>query len=60
MRNIYISFNLNPLKILPNYNQHENNHKLCNEIGSLVLSLLGSQQKLRQHDQNFPMEGKPL
>ena len=42
-------------------NQHENNHKLCSEMGHPVLSLLESQWKLRQqHDQNFPMEGKPL
>ena len=41
--------------------QHENSHKLCNEAGHLVLSLLESQWKLReQHDQNFPMKGKPL
>ena len=34
---------------------------LCNETGHLVLNLLESQRKLRQkHDQNFPMEGKPL
>ena len=42
-------------------NQQENNHKLCNETGHPVLSLLESQWKLReQHDQNFPMEGKQL
>ena len=42
-------------------NQHENSHKPCDEMGNLVLSLLESQWKLRQqHDQNFPMEGKPL
>ena len=41
-------------------NEHENSHKLCDERGHLVLSLLESQRKLRQqHDQNFPMEGKP-
>ena len=42
-------------------NQHENSHKLCNETGHPVLSLLGNQWKLRQqHDQNFTMNGKPL
>ena len=40
-------------------NQHENNHKLCNETKHPVLSLLESQWKQRQQ-QNFPMEGKPL
>ena len=34
-------------------NQHKNSHKLCNEKGHPVLSLLGSQWKLRQHDQDF-------
>ena len=38
-----------------------NSHKLCDEMGHPVLSLLESQWKLKQqHDQNFPMEGKPL
>ena len=42
-------------------NQHENSHKLCNEMGHLIVNLMESQWKLRQqHDQNFPMEGKPL
>ena len=41
--------------------QHENSHKPRDETGYPVLSLLESQWKLRQqHDQNFPMEGKPL
>ena len=41
--------------------QHENSHKLCNETRHPVLSLTESQWKLRQqHDQNFPMEPKPL
>ena len=42
-------------------NQHENSHKLCYEMGHPALSLLQSQLKLRQqNDQNFPMEEKPL
>ena len=41
-------------------NQHKNSHKLRNEMGHSVLRLLESQYKLRQHDQNFPMEGTPL
>ena len=42
-------------------NQNENSHKPRDETGYPVLSLLESQWKLRQqHDQNFPMEGKPL
>ena len=42
-------------------NQHENSHKLCDETGHPVVNLMKSQWKLRQqHDQNFPMEGKPL
>ena len=41
-------------------NQHKNSQKLCDEMDP-VLSLLKSQWKLRQqHDQNFPMEVKPL
>ena len=42
-------------------NQHENSHKLHNETRHPIWSLTESQLKLRQqHDQNFPMEGKPL
>ena len=42
-------------------NQYTNSHKLCNETGDPVLSLLEGQWKLRQQlDKNFPMEGKPL
>ena len=42
-------------------NQHKNSHKLYDETGHPVLSLMKSQWKLRQqHDQNVPMEGKPL
>ena len=41
-------------------NQHENSHKLCDETGHSIVSLTESQWKLRQqHDQNFPMKGKP-
>ena len=41
--------------------QHENNHKLYDETGHSVFSLLESQWWLKQqHDQNFPMEGKSL
>ena len=36
--------------------QNENSHKLCDEAGHPVLSLLKSQWKLKQHDRNFPME----
>ena len=41
-------------------NQHENSHKLCDETGHPFVNLMESQWKLIQHDQNFPMEGKPL
>ena len=42
-------------------NQYENSNELCSETGHPFLSLLESQWKLRQqHDQNSPMEGKPL
>ena len=42
-------------------NQHENNQKLCDEMGYPVVNYLEDQWKLReQHDQTFPMEGKPL
>ena len=42
-------------------NQHENSHKLCNETDHPVVNMMESQWKLRQeHDQNFPMEGKPM
>ena len=47
--------------IITNLNQHENSHRLCNETGHPVLSLMESQGKLRQkYDQKFPIEGKPL
>ena len=39
-------------------NQHKNSHKLCDETGHFVLSLLESQWKLaQQHDENFPVGG---
>ena len=42
-------------------NQHGNSHRLCDEMGYPVMNLMESLRKLRQeHDQNFPMEGKPL
>ena len=42
-------------------NQRENSHKLCDETGHPINNLRESKWKLRQqHDQNFPMEGKPL
>ena len=42
-------------------NQHKNSHKLCDETGHPVVNLMETQQKLRQqHDQNFPMQGKPI
>ena len=38
-------------------NQQENSHKLCDEMGHPILSLMESQWKLRQlHDQNFSIE----
>ena len=42
-------------------NQHKNIHKLCDEMEHPVVNLMESQWKLRQqHDQNFPMKGKPF
>ena len=42
-------------------NLHENSHKPRDEMGHPVVNLTESQWKLRQqHDQNFPMERKPL
>ena len=41
-------------------NCHENTHKLSDEMGHPVVNLMESQWKLKQqHDQNFPMDGKP-
>ena len=53
------------MEYLSNYhevhpNQHKNGHNPSNEIGHPVLGLLGSQWELRKHDQNKPMEVKPL
>ena len=56
----------NPMEHLSNDHedhlyQHKNSHKLCNETRHPVVNLIKSQLKLRQqHDQNPPMEGKPL
>ena len=41
-------------------NQKKNSHNLFTETGYSIVSLMESQWKLRQHDQNFPMEEKPL
>ena len=41
-------------------NQHKASHKLYEETGHRVVILKDSQWKLRQHDLNFSMEGKPL
>ena len=42
-------------------NQYKNSHKLCDEKGPPFFSLKEIQWKMRQqHDQNFPVEGKPL
>ena len=43
-------------------NQYDNSHKQCDEIGHpIVVNMMEIQWKLRrQHDQNFPVEGKSL
>ena len=42
-------------------NQHKNSRKQSNKMRHPVVNMMESQWKLRQqHDQNFPMEGKPL
>ena len=42
-------------------NQCENSHELSDETRHPIENLMESQWKLgQQHDQNFPMEGKPL
>ena len=41
--------------------QHENSHKLGSEMWHPIVNVMESQWKLRQqHNQNFPMEGKPF
>ena len=41
--------------------QHKNSHELCDETGHPVMNSMESQwERKQQHDQNFPMEGKPL
>ena len=42
------------------HSQHENSHKLHDEMGHPIMNLMESEWKLRQHDQNFLMEGKPF
>ena len=39
--------------------EHENGHKLCNETGHLIVNMMESQWKLRQHD-HFPNGGKAI
>ena len=48
----------NDLKDHPN--QHKNSQELCDETVHSILSLLERHWKLIQHDQNLPVEGKPL
>ena len=49
----------NDHKDCPNW--HKNSHKQCDEMGRHVVNMMKSQWKMKQqHDQNFPMEGKPL
>ena len=44
-----------------NPNQHKNSHKLGDETGHPIRNLMEIQWKLRrQHNQSFPIEGKPL
>ena len=41
--------------------QYKNGYKLRDEMEHPVVNWMESQWKLRQqHDQNFPMDGKPL
>ena len=41
--------------------QHKKIHTQCNETGHPIVNMIESQWKLRQqHDQNFPIEGKPF
>ena len=42
-------------------NKYENSRELCSEMGHPNLSFTESKWILRQqHNQNFPMEGKPF
>ena len=42
-------------------NQRKDSHKQCDETEHSVGNVMESQRELRQqHDQNFPMEGKPF
>ena len=41
-------------------NQHENSHKQCDEAGHPVVNMMESHWKMREHDLNFAIEGKPL
>ena len=41
-------------------NQHKNSHKLCNETGHPIFSLMESQWKLTQTWSEFPNEGKVI
>ena len=40
-------------------NQHKNSHKQC-DTSYPIVNIIESQWKLRQHDQNFQMEGKGI
>ena len=41
--------------------QHKNSYKQCDEMGHPVVNMMESQWNMRQqHDQNFPIERKPL
>ena len=54
-----MEYRLNGHKDPPN--QHENSHSPGDKMGDPVVNLMESQWKLRQqHDQNFPVEGRPL
>ena len=74
MRDIYINSNLNPLTNFTSSsrstefshdheehpNKHNNSKKPHNGMAHPIWSLWESQWKMRQqHDQNFPMKGKP-
>ena len=60
-RNTKFKYILHETSLKERPNQHENSHKLGNEMGHPFWSLKASQWKLRQqHDQDFLMERKPL